>query len=429
MSISVERQRVNQTNSPIRILFASLVGTTIEYFDFYIFATAAALVFPYLFFPQQNNQLAILQSFLVFGVAFFARPLGSIIFGHFGDKIGRKATLVAALLTMGISTVIIGILPTYETVGWWAPFLLTMCRLGQGIGLGGEWGGAILLATENAPPEKRGWYAMFPQLGSPAGLLLSIAVYFGLWNSLDSDQLFTWGWRIPFIASAFLVILGLWVRTSIGETLEFKKALDHEERVKVPVINVFFKHPRIVLLGTFASMTAFVLFYLVTAYLLSYSKNHLQLPFNQTLQIEMIGAIVFGLSIALTGKFADRIKRRTLMIWVTISTGIYSFAIPYFLHSGIVGVLAMSIIGLMLLGITYSPLGTILASPFPTAIRYTGVSLTFNLAGIVGGSFAPYIAESLVQYFDVTYVGYYLLFSAFISLICFICFTDKEISY
>ncbi|MCZ2328569.1 MFS transporter [Bartonella sp. F02] len=428
MSISVKEQNANKGNSPGRILFASLIGTTIEYFDFYVFGTAAALIFPYLFFPAQNEQLAILQSFLVFGAAFFSRPFGSIIFGHFGDKIGRKATLIAALLTMGLSTVIIGILPTYETIGFLAPLLLTICRIGQGIGLGGEWGGAVLLATENAPPEKRGWYAMFPQLGVPIGLFLSIAAYLGIVNFFDQDQLFAWGWRVPFIFSAVLMIVGLWVRMSINETSEFKKTLKREERVKIPIVHVFSKYSRVLFLGTFAGMLTFALFYLVTAYLLSYATNHLKLSFNQALEVEMIGAVFCGIFTLLTGKISDRISRRTLMIWVTIITGVYSFAIPYFLASGITGIFMMSVIGLSLMGITYSPLGAVLASPFPTEIRYTGSSVVFNLAGIAGASVAPYVAEYLVQNFGIAYVGYYLLFSSIISLICFVGFTDQEIS-
>ncbi|EJF80702.1 MFS transporter, metabolite:H+ symporter (MHS) family protein [Bartonella sp. DB5-6] len=428
MSISLEKQGLNPKNSPRRILFASLIGTTIEFFDFYVFGTAAALIFPHLFFPTQNDQLAILQSFLVFGAAFFARPFGSVIFGHLGDKIGRKITLIASLLMMGISTVVIGILPTYETAGLLAPLLLTMCRIGQGIGLGGEWGGAVLLATENAPPEKRGWYAMFPQLGVPLGLFLSIAAYLGMWAVFDHDELFSWGWRVPFIGSAFLTIIGLWVRISISETAEFKKTLEREERVKVPIMDVVFKHSRILFLGTFSGIATFVLFYLVSAYLLSYATNHMGLPFNQALEVELIGAVFCGIFTILTGKIADRIRRRTLMIWVTIIIGIYSFAIPYLLNFGIVGLFVTSIIGLSIMGMIYSPLGAVLASPFPTEVRYTGASVSFNLASIIGAALAPYTAEYLVQNFGIAYVGYYLLLSSFISLTCFIGFTDDEIS-
>ncbi|WP_455475620.1 MFS transporter [Bartonella sp. B17] len=428
MSINSERQDINKKNSPYRILIASLIGPTIEYFDFYVFGTAAALIFPYLFFPAQDDNLAVLQSFLIFGAAFFSRPLGSIIFGHFGDKIGRKATLIAALFTMGMSTVIIGILPTYETAGWWAPFLLTLCRIGQGLGLGGESGGAVLLAIESAPPEKRGWYAMFPQLGVPIGLFLSIVVYLGLLYFFDLDELLAWGWRIPFIFSVILMIVGLWFRLSINETAEFKKALEHKEPARLPIIDVFLKCPRILFLGTFGGMTIFVLFYLITVYLLNYSATHLKLSYTETLFVEGIGAVFCIIFTVITGKLADRIKRRTLVIWGTIAIGAYSLTIPYFLDFGILGVFAISIFGLSAMGMVFSPLGVVLASPYPTAIRYTGSAVTFNLAGIIGGSLAPSIAEYLVQNFGISYIGYYLFASSFISLICFIGFTNEEIS-
>src|SRR6201991_3517343 len=205
-------------NSALRVLFASLVGTTIEFFDFYIYATAAVLVFPKLFFPASDPSAATLQSFATFALAFFARPIGSAIFGHFGDRIGRKATLVAALLTMGLSTVAIGLLPTYQTIGVLAPLLLALCRFGQGLGLGGEWGGAVLLATENAPPGKHAWYGMFPQLGAPIGFLFSTGTFLGLSRWVNDESFFDWGWRTPFLASALLVFVGLWVRLRLEET-------------------------------------------------------------------------------------------------------------------------------------------------------------------------------------------------------------------
>ena len=428
MSTSSVNHEGQAKNSVGQILLASLIGTTIEFFDFYVFATAAALLFPVLFFPKGDPTVALLSSFAIFSAAFFARPLGSVIFGHYGDKIGRKVTLVAALLTMGVSTVLIGFLPTYETIGWLAPLLLTLCRFGQGLGLGGEWGGAVLLATENAPKEKRGWYAMFPQLGAPIGLILSAGTFWLMWNFLDESQRYSWGWRIPFIASIVLIVIGLWVRLSISETPEFKQAIEREERVKVPIIDVFTKYSRTLFLGTFAGMTTFVLFYLVTAYLLSYSSHHLKLSFGEALEVQMIGAVAFGILIPFAGKISDYIGRRKLMILVTIFIGLFSFVVPYLLDGGVWGVFGLSILGLGLMGLTYGPIGAALASPFPTAIRYSGASMTFNLAGIVGASFAPYIAETLVQNFGVKYIGYYLLASSFISLLCFVGFTDKEIS-
>ncbi|MDE1994903.1 MAG: MFS transporter, partial [Rhizobiaceae bacterium] len=221
-------------NSPARVLIASLIGTTIEFFDFYVYATAAVIVFPKLFFPAGDPTAATLQSFATFSIAFFARPIGAMIFGHFGDRVGRKATLVAALMTMGLSTVVIGILPGYNSIGILAPLLLALCRLGQGLGLGGEWGGAVLLATENAPEGKRSWYAMFPQLGAPIGFILSAGLFLILRESMADEDFLEYGWRIPFLISLALVAIGLYVRMKITETPEFRRAIEKQERVSVP---------------------------------------------------------------------------------------------------------------------------------------------------------------------------------------------------
>src|SRR6201991_2203415 len=236
-------------NKPRQILFASLIGTTIEFFDFYIYATAAVLVFPRLFFPATDPASATLESLATFGIAFLARPVGSALFGHFGDRIGRKTTLVLALSTMGLSTVAIGALPTYRTIGFAAPLLLALCRFGQGLGLGGEWGGAVLLAIENAPPNKRAWYGMFPQLGAPAGFLLSGGTFLLLSHWLTDKQFFSFGWRLPFLASAVLVFLGLYVRLTITETPIFESAMKRARPKEVPIAEVFLKHSRNVVAG------------------------------------------------------------------------------------------------------------------------------------------------------------------------------------
>src|SRR5687767_10267629 len=241
-------------NTPGQVLFASLIGTTIEFFDFYIYATASVLVFPRLFFPKSDPAAATLLSLATFGVAFLARPIGSALFGHFGDRIGRKATLVAALLTMGVSTVVIGLLPAYSTIGIAAPVLLALCRFGQGLGLGGEWGGAVLLAVENAPPGKRAWYGMFPQLGAPIGFLFSGGVFLALSRWLTDEQFFAFGWRIPFLASATLVLVGLYVRLTITETPVFRESLNRRERVKVPLMVVFRDHFGALVVGVLVSL-------------------------------------------------------------------------------------------------------------------------------------------------------------------------------
>ena len=415
------------TNSPARVLLASLVGTTIEFFDFYVYATAAVLVFPTLFFPNNDPTTALLASFATFSIAFFARPLGAVVFGHYGDRVGRKTTLVAALLTMGISTVIIGLLPSYDSIGVVAPLLLALCRFGQGFGLGGEWGGAVLLATENAPEGKKSWYGMFPQLGAPVGLFLSSGVFWLLLHVMSQEALLSWGWRVPFIASILLIAVGLWVRLSITETPAFQKAIDSHERVQVPVVELFRNHKRSLVLGTFVALATFVLFYIGSAYLLSYNIKVLKLPFVDALEIQLLGAVLFGIFIPIAGKLAERFGRREILIGVTVLIGIFSFFLPGLLTSGEASVVLFVVIGMALMGVTYGLIGTALAAPFPTNVRYTGSSITFNFAGIFGASLAPYIATYLQASYGMTAVGYYVLFAAIITLICILLSGKHEV--
>lgn len=411
------------------MLFASLAGTTIEFFDFYIYATAAVLVFPQLFFPNADATTAVLQSFATFSIAFFARPVGAMLFGHFGDRIGRKATLVAALLTMGLATVGIGLLPTYATAGIWAPFLLAMCRFFQGLGLGGEWGGAVLLATENAPPARKAWFGMFPQLGAPIGFLCSTGVFLLITELLTDQQFAAFGWRIPFIASATLVLVGLYVRLRISETPEFKRALQAEERVKVPLVSVFASHSRLLILGTFAALATFVLFYLMTVFALSWGINALKYTRQEFLPIQMIGVVFFGLTIPLSAWLADRFGRRAVLLWTTaLIAGFGLLFQPLFGSGQLSSVIIFMIGGLGLMGLTYGPLGTALSEPFPVRVRYTGVSLAFNLAGIFGASLAPYIATTLATKFGIHAVGLYLAGAAaltFLALLGLPCDSDN----
>ena len=414
-------------NSPARVLFASLVGTTIEFFDFYVYATAAVLVFPALFFPNSDPTTALLASFATFSIAFFARPLGAIVFGHYGDRVGRKTTLVAALLTMGISTVIIGLLPSYETIGVLAPLLLALCRFGQGFGLGGEWGGAVLLATENAPPGKRSWYGMFPQLGAPVGLFLSSGIFWLLLHFMSQDALLAWGWRIPFVASIVLIVVGLWVRLSITETPAFQKAIEKQERVEVPVVELFRGYKRSLVLGTFVALATFVLFYIGSAYLLSYNVKVLKIPFLDALEVQILGSIVFGIFIPIVGKLAERFGRREVLILTTVLIGLFSFFLPGLMTGGEGSIFVFVIFAMALMGMTYGLIGTALAAPFPTAVRYTGSSITFNLAGIFGASLAPYIATWLQANYGMTYVGYYLGISAAVTLVCILASGKDEV--
>lgn len=399
-----------------RVLFASLIGTTIEFFDFYIYGTAAVLVFPTLFFPGSDPATATLQSLATFALAFFARPLGSAVFGHFGDRIGRKTTLVAALLTMGLSTVAIGLLPTYATIGVLAPALLALCRFGQGIGLGGEWGGAVLLATENAPPGKLAWYGMFPQLGAPIGFILSTGVFILLSATLSDTQFFAWGWRIPFLASALLVFVGLYVRLKISETPAFEQALARNERVEVPLLVVLREHSVTLLLATLAAVTTFVIFYLMTVFTLSWGTSALGFERQQFLVMQIIGVLFFGAMIPVSALIADRVGRMPMLIAATIAIIVFGFLFGSLFTNSAVRVTVLLALGLACMGLTYGPLGTALAELFPTAVRYTGASLAFNCAGILGGSLAPYIATWLAVNYGISAVGYYLSAAGVLTL-------------
>lgn len=411
-------QQKHPVNSAGRILTASLIGTTIEFFDFYIYATAAVLVFPKLFFPATDPTSATLESLATFALAFFARPLGAAIFGHFGDRKGRKATLVAALMTMGPSTVAIGLLPGYASIGIAAPVLLALFRLGQGLGLGGEWGGAVLLATENAPAHKKAWYGMFPQLGAPIGFLLSSGTFFILSKTMSDTSFISYGWRIPFIASALLVWVGLYVRLKIAETPEFMKMIDNDKQAKVPFADVFIKHTAAITLGTLATVTTFLLFYLMTVFTLSWGTSILHYTKSSFLIIQMISMLAFGLGILLSAKLADQYGRNQMLIAATISIMIFGLVFAPFFTTGSLTITAIFLsVGMFLMGLTYGPIGTALAGIFPAAVRYTGASLAFTLAGILGASLTPYLATTLGHKFGLAYVGYYLTAAALVTLL------------
>jgi metabolite-proton symporter len=405
-----------RVNTPAQVLFASLIGTTIEFFDFYIYATAAVLVFPKLFFPASDPAAATLASLATFAIAFFARPIGSALFGHFGDRVGRKTTLVAALLTMGLSTVTIGLVPTYASMGVLSPLLLAICRFGQGLGLGGEWGGAVLLAIENAPPGRRAWYGMFPQLGAPIGFICSAGIFLLLSDTLTDAQFFTFGWRIPFLASAALVLVGLYVRLTITETPVFREAVERRERVSLPMVVVCRSYSTRLVVGVAMSLATFVLFYLMTVFALTWGTTALGFSRQQFLMIQLFGIVFFALTIPVSAIFADRYGRRGTLLWTTVAIAVFGFVLAPMLSAGTAGAMLTMAIGLSLMGLTYGPLGTALSELFPTAVRYTGSSLTFNLAGIFGASLAPYAATWLAGHYGLRYVGYYLTLAAVITL-------------
>jgi MFS family permease len=362
-----------------------------------------------------------LQSFATFAIAFLARPIGSAIFGHFGDRIGRKATLGAALLTMGLSTVLIGVLPTYGQIGVFAPLLLALLRLGQGLGLGGEWGGAVLLATENAPPGKQSLYGMCPQLGAPIGFICSSGTFLLLTTRLTDTELFSWGWRVPFLASALLVFVGLYVRLRLVETPEFKRAIENHERVPVPILTVLSEHWGTLVLGTFAATATFVVFYLMTVFSLSWGTTSLGYARPHFLILQMVGMLCFGATIPLSALLADRWGRAQMLIAATVAIIAFGFVLSPLFGSGTeAGVLGFLCVGLALMGLTYGPLGTALAGLFPTPVRYTGASMTFNLAGIVGAAPAPYIATTLAQSYGLAFVGYYLSAAGLLTLVALV---------
>ena len=422
-----ENSSPKKVNSLKHVLFGSLIGTTIEFFDFYIYANAAVLVFPQLFFPGSDPTTSTIESLATFSIAFFARPIGSAVFGHFGDKIGRKATLVAALLTMGISTVAIGFLPTYQSIGIVAPLLLMLCRFGQGLGLGGEWGGAVLLAIENAPPGKRAWYGMFPQLGAPIGLLLSGGTFLLLSDLLTEEQFFDFGWRIPFIASSLLVVVGFYIRLTITETPSFATALETKKQVKIPVLTILKSYKNELIFGTFAAVAAFVTFYLMTVFTLSWATSNLGFTRRSFLIIQLFSILFFVIGIPASALLADRFGRKNILLFVSALIALFGLSFSYFVDSGSNLMITMfSCLGMGLMGLTYGPLGTFLSELFPTEVRYSGASLTFNLAGIVGASFAPLIAIWLATNYGIGYVGYYLSGAALISFVALLVVRKKE---
>ena len=422
-----ENSNHDKVNSMKHVLFGSLIGTTIEFFDFYIYANAAVLVFPQLFFPGSDSTISTIESLATFSIAFFARPIGSVVFGHYGDKIGRKTTLVVALLTMGVSTVAIGFLPTYASIGIVAPLLLMVFRFGQGLGLGGEWGGAVLLAIENAPPGKRAWYGMFPQLGAPIGLLLSGGTFLLLSDILTDEQFFDYGWRIPFIASAALVVVGFYIRLKITETPSFIASLETKKQVKIPMTVLLKSYKRELIFGTLAAVTTFVTFYFMTVFSLSWATTDLGYSRRDFLIMQLFSVLFFGISIPVSAVLADRFGRRMVLIIISVGIAIFGLFFSSLLGSGNTTLITLFLcMGMTLMGLTYGPLGTFLSELFPTEVRYSGASLTFNFAGIIGAAFAPLIAIWIAKNYGITYVGFYLSTAAVMTFLSLLMISKKE---
>ncbi|MEY3759985.1 MAG: hypothetical protein RIR39_1476 [Pseudomonadota bacterium] len=404
--------------SVTRIALASFIGTAIEFYDFYIYGMAAALVIGPVFFPGGNPTTQALSAFLTFAVAFLTRPLGAALFGHFGDRIGRKTTLVASLLVMGISTTLIGVLPGYEAIGAWAPAVLCLLRFGQGIGLGGEWGGAALLATENAPAGKRGWYGMFPQLGPPIGFLFATGSFLLLAYFLTEQEFKDWGWRLPFLASSVLVMIGLYVRLAIAETPVFTNLLKQHQRVVFPLKEIVKYHRTPLVLGALAMVVCYALFYISTVFSLSYGTTTLLIPRQQFLGMLSVAVLFMAAATPLSAWAGDRFGRRPVLLVAGSAAFLSGFALQPILESGSpLLITAFLSLELFLMGATFAPMGALLPELFPPALRYTGAGTAYNLGGILGASFAPYIAQRLVTEGGLSWVGGYVSLAAAISLL------------
>ena len=410
-----------------RVLLASLVGTSVEFYDFYIYATAAAIVFGPLFFPSDSSSTELLASYGSLAVAFVARPVGAWAFGHFGDRIGRKSTLVASLMLMGGSTMLIGALPTYASAGIWAPVLLCILRFGQGFGLGGEWGGAALLAVENAPEGWRARFGMVPQLGAPVGYVAANSLFLLLGATMSRADFLAWGWRIPFLLSIVLVGLGLWVRLKLTETPAFRAALEEAPPPSVPLIELLREHPLEVLGGTFVAVACFAVYYLATAFALGYGTTTLHIE-QQTFLLMQLGAIVFmAISIPVSGWLADRWGAGRVLSWGCVAAAAAGLLLAPTLQSGSLPVIFAGLsFALIVMGLVYGPLGTWLPSLFPARVRYTGVSLAFNVAGILGGALTPIAAVWLAREGGLIWVGLYLAGASLVSLIALLALGRKK---
>ena len=407
--------------SHARVLLASFVGTTIEFYDFYVYATAAALVFGELFFPLGAPGAQQLAAFATLAVAFFARPIGSLVFGHFGDRIGRKSTLVASLLTMGVSTTLVAVLPTYATAGWVAPVALCVLRFGQGFGLGGEWGGAALLAVEHAPPGWRARYGSAPQLGAPAGFIAANGLFLllGLW--LSPTEFRDWGWRIPFAISAILVAVGLWIRLKLIETPEFAASLEEAPPPAVPIAELLGQHLGATLAGTVGAIACFAAYYVGTAFLLGYGTKTLGFTMQQFLLMQL-GAILFmAVGIYLAAWLADnRWDERRVLAGGCVATILVGFTIAPLMNGSAIGAFAFLSLTLFAMGFVYGPLGAWLPGLFPARVRYTGASMAFNVAGVIGGGLTPLVAQGLAMERGLAAVGLYLSGAAALSLIALV---------
>ncbi|KAA9149559.1 MHS family MFS transporter [Amycolatopsis acidicola] len=404
-----------------RAVVASTVGTTIEWYDFFLYGTIAALVFPKLFFPGSSTATGVLESFGTLFVGFAARPAGAAIFGHFGDRVGRKATLVTTLLLMGSATVLIGVLPGYTALGWGAPVLLTLLRVVQGIGVGGEWGGSVLMSMEWGTRRHRGFLTSLPQLGVPLGLLLSTAAV-ALFESVSGDSFETWGWRVPFLLSIILVGIGLWVRLKVVESPDFAEVKRAGKVERRPVWTAIRHHPREILTSAFVRLAEQAPFYLFITFVLTYGTKHLSLPRGQLLNDTLIAAAVGLISVPLFGHLSDRVGRKLVYGLGIVATG--AFAFPYFglldtRSSGLV--LVAIVVSLIVHDMMYGPQAALIAENFGTGVRYSGAGLGYQLASVIAGGPAPLIAAAILQSTgSSTGISWYIVGCAVVSMLALV---------
>ena len=409
-----------------RIVLASLVGTTIEFYDFYIFGTAAALVFGPMFFPKSAPETQALNAYLTFGIAFLARPVGSFLFGHFGDRVGRKSALVATMLMMGLATTLIGALPGYATAGVLAPWLLAALRFLQGVGLGGEWGGAALIATENAPDGRRAWFGMFPQLGPPIGFFIATGLFLALLIGFGEAAFVDWAWRVPFLASAILVAIGLYVRVALEETPAFKAAMARDKRIAVPLAAVLRDYWRPLIQGSLAIVVCYALFYIATVYMIGYGVRSLGLSRVSLLEMLCVAVVFMAVATPISAALADRVGRRPVLLVSAVIAAAVGLMMPALLAQGPGGVLAFLSLALGVMGLTFAPLGALLPELFPTEVRYTGAASAYNLGGILGASLAPSLAQLLEAAGGIAWVGYYIAVAAVISFLAILSMRETR---
>ncbi|MEV4974194.1 MFS transporter [Streptomyces scopuliridis] len=405
--------------SPRRVAVASFIGNTIELYDFFIYGMATALVLDDVFFPNLSPLNSTLAAFSTYAVAFLARPIGSIVFGHFGDRVGRKTVLVTSLLLMGVSTALVGLLPGYATLGSWAPVLLVMLRFLQGIGIGGEWGGAVLMAVEHAPRGQRGLYAAFPQLGPPVGFSAATGVFWLVSASLDEAAFASWGWRIPFLLSFLLVAVGLVVRLKLSETPVFARSVAERAASRAPLMELLRGHTRELLLGAGAMAVVYALFYTSMTYGLSYTTTTLGMPRNTMLALSLVACLFLAAGIWFSATRSDRDGRRRLVLSGCGLAAVWSLLLFPLLDTARPVLMALALGGaLFCLGVTSGPMGAFLPELFPARVRYSGASLAYNLGGVLGGAVSPLVVPRLQSGLGSASVGWYVSGMALVSLLC-----------